>query len=111
MQITFRTKKLQKICSQAKEAVKKLGPPCAIKLQRRMMQLSAATCLAEIERFSPARCHELSGDRKGQLSVDLQHPYRLLFIPADEPAAEKEDGGIDWNAVKEIEIIEVEDTH
>ncbi len=59
----------------------------------------------------PPRCHELGGDRVGQFSVDLDHPYRLLFIPADEPVPYREDGGIDLERVKEIEIIEIADTH
>jgi len=58
-----------------------------------------------------ARCHELTADRKGQISVDLQHPYRLLFIPANVPLPRKPDGGLDWSAVTEIEIIEITDTH
>ena len=111
MQITFRTGKLQKACSQSKEAVKQYGPQSGAKLEQRMMELAAASCLDEVSRLSPARCHELKGARKGQLSVDLQHPYRLLFIPADDPPALKGDGGIDWHAVKEIEIIDIEDTH
>jgi hypothetical protein len=43
--------------------------------------------------------------------VDLDHPYRLLFIPADEPVPYREDGGIDLERGREIEIIEIADTH
>jgi hypothetical protein len=43
--------------------------------------------------------------------VDLEHPYRLLFIPADDPIPFKKYGGIDLVLVTEIEIIEIEDTH
>jgi proteic killer suppression protein len=43
--------------------------------------------------------------------VDLEHPYRLLFIPADDPIPYREDKGIDLALVKEIEIIDIEDTH
>jgi proteic killer suppression protein len=53
----------------------------------------------------------LSGDRGGQLSVDLEHPYRLLFIPANDPIPVKQDGGLDWAKVTEIEIVEIVDTH
>ncbi len=63
-------------------------------------------------RFLPApRCHELKGNRKGQLSVDLDHPYRLIFKPVEDPIPEKPDGGIDWKKVKSICIVGVEDTH
>jgi proteic killer suppression protein len=59
----------------------------------------------------PGRCHELIGDRSGQLSLDLDHPWRLIFIPADVPPALKPDGGIDWQNVKIVEIRGIEDTH
>lgn len=111
MVIYFRTKKLQKICSNTDEAIKKLGPKMALKLHQRMMELKAATCLADISKVPPARCHRLSGNRDGQLSVDLEHPYRLLFIPANDPIPVTQDGGLDWTKVTEIEIVEIIDTH
>ncbi len=82
-----------------------------LKLQQRLMELNTASCLADILRVPPARCHSLKEKRKGQLSIDLKHPYRLLFIPADDPIPKKEDGGLDWSKVTEIEIIEITDTH
>ena len=83
----------------------------ARKLQQRLMELKAASCLADISKVPPPRCHQLSGDRGGQLSVDLEHPYRLLFIPANDPIPVKQDGGLDWAKVTEIEIVEIVDTH
>ena len=82
-----------------------------LKLQQRLMELNAASCLADISRVPSARCHPLTGDRKGQLSVDLKQPYRLLFIPANDPMPKKKDGGLDWSRVTEIGIIEIIDTH
>ena len=59
----------------------------------------------------PTRCHELtSGRRKGQLTVDLDHPYRLVFVPKHDLLPLRE-GGLDWSRVTAIEIIGVEDTH
>lgn len=81
------------------------------KLQQRLMELKSAYNLDDISHVSFARCHPLTGNRKGQFSVDLKHPYRLLFIPANDPISNKEDGGLDWNRVTEIEIIEITDTH
>ena len=43
--------------------------------------------------------------------MDLDHPYRLIFRPANDPIPKKADGGIDWSAVTIIEILGVEDTH
>jgi len=105
---------LQKLCSLNREAQKQLGAKMARKLQQRLMELKAASTLDDIEdisRLPPVRCHELTGKRKGQLSVDLEHPYRLLFVPAHNPLPTKEDGGVDWVGITEIEIIGIVDTH
>lgn len=110
MQITFRTKKLQKSCNSETEMLKAFGAPRTRKLKQRLMELSAADNLSQISRVPPPRCHELIANRQGQLSVDLDHPYRLIFIPANDPIPKK-NGGLDWEAVTEIEIIEIADTH
>lgn len=75
------------------------------------MELSAADSLVDISRLPPARCHELVGDRKGVFSVDLEHPFRLLFIPANDPLPLNSQGGINLSEVTEVEIIGIEDTH
>lgn len=111
MLIYFRTNKLYKTCSQERVMVKELGAGMARKLQQRLAELKAAEVLSDISYLPPPRCHELTGKRAGQFSVDLEHPYRLLFIPADDPTPSKKDGGIDLARVTEIEIIEIEDTH
>ena len=75
------------------------------------MELRAAQTLADMSRLPPARCHELGLDRKGQLSVDLAHPYRLIFMPDHDPVPAKPDGGLDWTEVTRVLIVEVVDTH
>lgn len=111
MEVFFRNKKLEKSCNSEKEMLKTHGANRTKKLKTRLMELSAADHLAQIPRVPPPRCHELSNNRKGQLSVDLDHPYRLIFIPANDPVPRKEDGGLDWEAVTQIEILEIADTH
>lgn len=76
-----------------------------------MIELSAAHALSDIACLPQARCHELTGNRKGQLSVDVEHPYRLLFVPADDPVPHKPDGGLNWSEIREIEILDITDTH
>jgi len=111
MVVYFRTNKLKKQCEVPKEGDRAWGQPCANRLRQRLAELQAATNLSEVSRLPPARCHELIGDRAGQLSIDLRHPYRLLLIPANDPVPRKTDGGLDWDAVTEIEIFEIADTH
>ncbi|WP_229548556.1 hypothetical protein [Nostoc sp. CHAB 5836] len=50
-------------------------------------------------------------NRAGQLSLDLDGPYRLIFEPADQPIPLKPDGGLDWDKVTAVEILGVENTH
>ena len=111
MLIYFKSCSLQKICSKKSEAVKKLGAKMAQKLQQRMMELSAAPCLDDISKLPPARCHPLKANRKGQFSVDLDHPYRLVFVPLRNPESHKKDGSLDLAKIDSIEIIEIVDTH
>jgi len=112
MLIYFKTRNLQKTCSKKNEAVKKLGLKMARKLQQRMMELSAAPCLGDISKLPPPRCHQLKGNRTGQFSVDLEHPYRLIFFPTNDPEPEKKkDGSLDLSKIDTIEIIDIVDTH
>ncbi|MGI8891778.1 MAG: N-6 DNA methylase, partial [Chthoniobacterales bacterium] len=111
MRIFFRSSKLEKVCNSEREMRKTFGKPRVRKLQQRLMELSAAENLTQIFRVPPPRCHELTSNRKGQLSVDLDHPYRLIFIPANDPLPLKADGGLNWDEVTEIEIIEIADPH
>lgn len=110
MEILFATRRLEKLCNSERQLVRALGQQRAKVLRRRIDQLRAVENL-EVMRALPGRCHELTGDRKGKLSIDLDGPYRLLFEPADNPPPVKQDGGLEWRLVTAIQILEVEDTH
>ncbi|SPD73986.1 Toxin-antitoxin system, toxin component, RelE family [uncultured Desulfobacterium sp.] len=111
MDIIFKTQKLEKQCNSQKMLVRTYGSPRAGLIRRRLDELRAANSLQDIRYLPQARCHELKGSKKGDLSVDLDHPYRLILRPANEPIPLKADGGLDWANVTAIEIIGVEDTH
>ena len=55
--------------------------------------------------------HPLTGDRAGQFSVDLDGPMRLLFEPAELPPPTLPSGGIDWQQVSSVRLLEIGDTH
>lgn len=110
MEITFKNKKIQKIFNSEKELIRKYGKKCAQKIAARLDDLEAASNL-ETLRSLPGRCHELKGDKKGSLSLDLEHPLRLIFEPSNENIKKKEDGGLEWISVVAVKIISVEDTH
>jgi plasmid maintenance system killer protein len=110
MDIIFLDRKFEKSCNSRKSLVKEYGDRQAERIGRRLDELRAAAVLEDIRSLPQARCHELRGDRSGQLSVDVVHPYRLIFRPS-EPVPRKPDGGIDWSRVTAIGIIGIEDTH
>ncbi len=49
--------------------------------------------------------------RAGQLSLDLDHPYRLIFEPNHDPRPLRAEGDLDWSLVTSVRINGVEDTH
>lgn len=110
MDILFSTKKFEKECNNQQLLVRCYGSVTAKRLRQRLDDLRAATCL-EVMRKLPGRCHELKGNRVGQLSLDLEHPYCLIFKPGNDPIPLKEDGGLDWAGVTIVIVIGVEDTH
>ena len=114
MDISFKNKKLEKEFNEGAQLNKVHGNKRAQKIRMRMAALRAAESLMDFwpPKSGPSRCHELTqGKRKGQLSVDLDHPYRLIFTPAHDPVPVREDGGLDWSCVTAIKIQGVEDTH
>ena len=110
MEITFSSAKLQKTLNTQGLLIKTHGPDRAKRIRRRLDDIAAANCLQDI-RLLPGRCHELTGDRAGQLALDLDHPYRLIFKSAHDPVPAKDDGGLDWIAVTSVVILGIEDYH
>lgn len=111
MDITFRSKKLERQCNDFRLLQKEHGLTRARKIRQRLDELRASDNLEVISRLPAARAHELGGDRNGQISVDLDHPFRLIFVPNHAPAPSKEDGGLDWSKVTKIIIFEIVDPH
>ena len=83
MQVTYRNKKLEKICTNAKTAERTYGRDMADKIHQRIDEITAAECVEMMIQFRIGRCHLLSQNRQGQYAVDLIHPYRLVFEQID----------------------------
>lgn len=111
MEVGFSSKKLSKLCNSAKEMQAKLGRRLAEKLQQRLAELVSAESLAEMRLLPAARCHELTGNLKGKLAVDLVHPDRLVFSPDHQPVPQAEGGGLDWKQVTKVVIDGIGDYH
>lgn len=110
MDIRFGNVNLAGDCNDFKRLVRKYNTHRAKLIRRRLDDLRAAPNL-DAMRYLPGRCHELKGNREGQISIDLDGPYRLVFCPDHNPLPRKDDRGLDWTQVTAIVAIEVVDTH
>ncbi len=110
MELVFRTGKLGKECNDFALLRRVHGEQRAKLIRRRLDAIRAAVVLEDL-RNVPGRLHELMGKRKGQLSLDLDGPYRLIFIPDHNPVPKKADGGMDWSQITAVLIVGIEDTH
>lgn len=110
MELSYRTRKLEKQLTDPRLLVKSFGE-LARKVNQRMKELSDAENLAILRTIPATGCHELKGDRKGELAVTISGNYRLIFEPVDDPIPRKNDGGLDWEKVTYIQINEIEDYH
>ena len=108
MQITFATKAIQRLCEEEKHQLKQLGTKRAKRLKNRLSELRAVQNVSQLQLGRP---HALTEDRAGQYSVDLDGPMRLLFEPTDQPPPTLAAGGIDWQQVTSVRLLEIGDTH
>ena len=104
MEITFRSASLRTACNSDRKGLRKFGAARFRILKRRLDQLTAADSLSDVP--PSARCHELKGDRAGQLAVMLDGGWRLVFEPFADPG-----GAMDWSKITIIEIVEVTNYH
>ena len=98
MDITYRSRKLKKICTDAKTAERAFGREMAERIHQRIDEIRAADTVDMMIKFLIGRCHPLALNRKGQYAVDLVHPYRLVFK-------------INGDQIQIADIIEIVDYH
>ena len=79
MDITYKNRKKERICTNAKVADREYGSQMSAKIHMRIDEIRAVDTVEEMIQFRIGRCHALKGNRKGQYAVDLEHPYRLVF--------------------------------
>lgn len=96
--VTYKNKRLKKVCTDFSVAVREYGMDIAEKIHLRINQISAATNVDMMIQSHTGRCHRLTGDRDGQYGIDLAQPYRLIFTVQD-------------GEVQIAEIIEIADYH
>lgn len=79
MIIEYKTKAIEKVCTNAYAATKKFGQKMADKIHQRIDEIDAADSVEEMIQYKVGRCHPLHNNRQNQYAVDLVHPYRLVF--------------------------------
>lgn len=110
MNITFGKKDLDKYANDDRLAQRKMGKKRADLYKERLDDLMAAKIL-EDTKYLPGNFHELKANRKGQWACDLDHPYRLIFEPHENPIPTNNDGQYLWIEIKGVEIIEIVNYH
>ena len=110
MKVTYKNKKLQKYAEDASFSVRKLGVIRSELYLKHVGDLMAAETLEDVRNL-PGRFHELKGNRKGQWACDLDQPFRMIFVPHEEPIPTNPDGQYIWIEIKGVEIIEIDNYH
>lgn len=110
MIVTAQDKKLATILQNSALATKTYGKTRAKILLRRIQTLQQAPNL-ECTRQAPGHFHELVEDRKGQWACDLDQPYRLIFVPHEDPIPTSPDGKYLWIEIKGVELKEITNYH
>lgn len=89
------------------------GKQMAKLIARRLSHARVAKSLADLmAQGFPGRWHWLTGDRRLQISADLDHPRRLLFEPG-HPYTDftEENGSLNAKGITILIVVEVADTH
>lgn len=98
MDIEYKTRKLEKICTIAYEADIEYGKEMTEIIHRRIDQIKASDSIKTLVIGKIGRCHQLRGNRVWQYAMDLKHPFRLIFR-----LKEKE--------IEVVNILEITDYH
>ncbi len=98
MEIKYKNRKLEKICTIVSEGKKYYHIEMVKKIHQRIGEIYAADTVDFLIQSKIGRCHALIGNRKGQYAMDLLQPYRLIFEEVD-------------NTIKIVKVIDILDYH
>ena len=110
MNITFSEKTLRKVVNDDRKLIKRLGKKRAKLIKLRLDDMAAADTLEDLRNVA-GNYHELKGNRKGEWACSLDHPYRLIFVPHEDPIPTDENDKYIWIEIRGIDITEIVDYH
>ena len=111
MEISFRTRKLERTFDSKDKLQQEYGDRMARVIMMRLAVLEESDNLAQAQARPKTGLHPLRENRAGQFAVSLVYPYRLIFRPDHNPIPLTQDGGINLTEVTAITILEVVDYH
>lgn len=79
MDVTFKTRKLQRCYEESTRATREFGSEVGRKYILRINTIKGAKSIEDLKKLPVLRCHLLKGDRQGQWAVNLNGFYRLIF--------------------------------
>lgn len=103
MRIFYKSTKLEKVCTDYREAVKTYGVDIAEKLMRGISYMRNAESHDDILALRSLGAHPLKGNRDGEYAIKLAEPFRLIYR-----ILQIVDGKIEYELIK---IESVEDYH
>ncbi len=102
LNISYRTQRLQAVCTRIEEAQAQLGPGPASELHELLAEAESFLTADELIEFRDGEI--LVGD---SLSFSFGTHYRAVFNPVGENLPREEDGSVAWRRVRRIMLIEI----
>ena len=99
MEVMFKTPKMKRICEEHKKLQVQYGQQAKIIIQR-INELIAADHLYDIFALPQTGFHKLTGNYKDCFTVNLKHPFRMIFIARNGVMS-------DLKSINSIEITEI----
>ena len=112
MKVKYRTKALERVCTNIKEAKKQYSRNIPEKLLSVINYIEIANYLKDIVNYPPFHFHGLDGDRKGQYAIDIggrRSGYRLIIAPMNDDGTWSSKEEVFSNASANITIVCVEE--
>lgn len=105
--VTWNSKKMNKIFSDERKLIVKFGATIAKKVQLRIWEMQQVDDLRQLSLYPPAGLHELKGQYAGLFAVALTGNWRLIVQGFDEQGTST----TQLETIVNVVIVEVIDYH